>query len=761
MKTKLKSILAVALCAVGLAAFAEPDAVQLWENGPYFATCNVGAKTPQEYGYYFWWGDTVGYTNSGSAWVSVIDNTKSIQFKNTAPANTLYGADAAALADYVDANRNLKSDYDAATAHLGAPWRMMTKDELDNLVNTEYCQRVWTNEYKGVTVSGYVVKGKAGSAYENNEVFFPADGYGYGSSLSQTGSLGRYWSSTPNLGESELAWNLSFESGIFNAPGNGRYFGSSVRAVRDTPPEPPAPEGSEGNPWKVGGTDGTGDLVEAWTNGTGVLTVQGAGSVTNLADVIADWAAVKGGITAINVTSNGVTGAMAQAFAGLGDPTPVALTLPDGWQGELPDGGNWYGAKVELRDGYPLTVRNVRARQRWPWNGRVDVLCDMTGPAGAKDAIVTVKDGEKALTNFTAEVTIPEGGVLATNFVWDAMTAGLAANFKSDDVTVEVAFAPPPAAVPTDADGFDTTAENVAPYYSTTFVPGDYCIVDLTTGKVTEEKNVMSAATFNTAEYKTTKMAFRWVPAGKFKSACAWSTGYKSLVTNNVTLSAYWMAVFPVTEAQFNAVMDGATTSVKPKVSITWNDFRGGTWDSWDGTYANVPVPGAGTFVSNLNAKVAAAGCADTFDLCTSFQWERAARAGTRTDYFFSDTTAASVGDGTGTFDSLKEYAWYLDNNSPSGAKDVGQVKPNAWGLYDVYGNKYDLCLDGNVSLNGVTPGTDYVSPLNAGNPRRVGRGGCYSDYASYCSSVYRSYRQPSQSSASMGFRLVRKPMAK
>ena len=58
---KLKSILAAALCAVGLSAFAaEPDAVQLWENGPYFATCNVGANEPQGYGYFFWWGDTVG-----------------------------------------------------------------------------------------------------------------------------------------------------------------------------------------------------------------------------------------------------------------------------------------------------------------------------------------------------------------------------------------------------------------------------------------------------------------------------------------------------------------------------------------------------------------------------------------------------------------------------------------------------------------------------------------------------------------------------
>ena len=41
--------------------------VQLWEGGPYWAECNVGASSPHEYGYYFWWGDTVGYTNTGSA----------------------------------------------------------------------------------------------------------------------------------------------------------------------------------------------------------------------------------------------------------------------------------------------------------------------------------------------------------------------------------------------------------------------------------------------------------------------------------------------------------------------------------------------------------------------------------------------------------------------------------------------------------------------------------------------------------------------
>ena len=51
---------------------AEPDlgGVQLWENGPCWAECNVGATAPEESGYYFWWGDTVGYIRSGGTWMS-------------------------------------------------------------------------------------------------------------------------------------------------------------------------------------------------------------------------------------------------------------------------------------------------------------------------------------------------------------------------------------------------------------------------------------------------------------------------------------------------------------------------------------------------------------------------------------------------------------------------------------------------------------------------------------------------------------------
>lgn len=190
--------------------------------------------------------------------------------------------------------------------------------------------------------------------------------------------------------------------------------------------------GALDDPWKVGGTDSTDDLVEAWTNGTGVLTVQGAGSVTNLADVVKD------GIVAINVANATVTGAVAQAFAGLGDPEPVALTLPDGWQGEFPDeDGNWYGAKVEMT-AYPYTVRNVAFTQHWPWTDRIDVTCDLTGPAGWGDVAVTAyTNGTVKIADFTTTVTIPESGVLTTNLVGDA--SGLGDDFRSDDVTIEVA----------------------------------------------------------------------------------------------------------------------------------------------------------------------------------------------------------------------------------------------------------------------------------------------------------------------------------
>ncbi len=134
---------------------AQLGGVQLWENGPYWAECNVGATRPEEYGYYFWWGGTVGYTNTGSGWISVKDGTGISFDKYSSSADSTYWMDNSALlsAGYIDSTGNLVAAHDAATAHLGSPWRMPTADEIDALIDNcmyyhmdHHQRRVWATD---------------------------------------------------------------------------------------------------------------------------------------------------------------------------------------------------------------------------------------------------------------------------------------------------------------------------------------------------------------------------------------------------------------------------------------------------------------------------------------------------------------------------------------------------------------------------------------------------------------------------------------
>lgn len=200
--------------------------VQLWENGPYWAECNVGATKPEEYGYYFWWGDTVGYTNTGSGWISVKDGT-SISFTDSGTAASTYGKSKSALqsAGYIDSTGNLVAAHDAATAHLGAPWRMPTDAEISALTNN--CTTTWitTNGVPGRLVTG---KGN----YADRSIFLPAAGYGEDSGLFWPGSDGFHWSSTPYPVYSDDAWSFYISSGSLGRSRDYRYYGEPVRPVR-------------------------------------------------------------------------------------------------------------------------------------------------------------------------------------------------------------------------------------------------------------------------------------------------------------------------------------------------------------------------------------------------------------------------------------------------------------------------------------------------------------------------------------------------
>ena len=202
--------------------------VQLWENGPYWARCNVGATEPEECGYYFWWGDTVGYKRNASnnGWISVNDSTSFSFSGGNCPT---YGKNNSQLqsAGYIDASGNLVAAHDAATAHLGAPWRMPTDAEFSALINN--CDTEWTSRNG---VPGRLVKGRG--AYASKSIFLPAAGYGHGydSNLYNLGSYGYYWSSTPYSGNSGDAWFLDFGSGYFGRSSLPRAEGQSIRPVR-------------------------------------------------------------------------------------------------------------------------------------------------------------------------------------------------------------------------------------------------------------------------------------------------------------------------------------------------------------------------------------------------------------------------------------------------------------------------------------------------------------------------------------------------
>ncbi|ACL05058.1 protein of unknown function DUF323 [Desulfatibacillum aliphaticivorans] len=153
-------------------------------------------------------------------------------------------------------------------------------------------------------------------------------------------------------------------------------------------------------------------------------------------------------------------------------------------------------------------------------------------------------------------------------------------------------------------------------------------------------------------------------------------------------------------------------------------------------SYADVEL-----FLLKLNEKEGT----KTYRLPTEAEWEYAARAGTAAAYFFGDDASR-----------LGEYAWYYGNSKFT--NPVGRLKPNPWGLYDIYGNVFEWCQD--------YYGQDYYKDAPSVDPKgfqpdvkvkktaRVIRGGGWYSKAKFCSSAYRSNSLSPQKF--IGLRLVK-----
>lgn len=213
-------------------------------SGTLWATMNIGATAPEEYGDYFAWGEIepkesynwITYKWCNGSWNSMIKYGVMSSF------------------GVVDNKTVLDPEDDAATMNWGSEWCMPTKEQQDELRNN--CTREWT------TING--VKGCLLTSNINEAtLFLPAAGYIWNSTVSSGGSSGFYWSrnlKTTGGG----SHSLFFSSNSMSITDYSRGYGQSVRAVR-------APEG-----WGP-------QLLKGDVNGDGEVDVR---DITALIDVI-------------------------------------------------------------------------------------------------------------------------------------------------------------------------------------------------------------------------------------------------------------------------------------------------------------------------------------------------------------------------------------------------------------------------------------------------------------------------------------------
>ena len=207
------------------------EAVVLYEwvdlglpSGLKWATCNLGASKPEEFGDYYAWGETKpmdNYTGSTYKWLNG-DKNKLTKYCTTNHADYWDGAGPP------DGKTDLDPEDDAAFVRLGEGRRMPTGGEWTELMTM--CSWTWTNENG---VDGYKVTGTNG-----NSIFLPAAGFRLSTSLHGTGSIGRYWSSSLDTGDPDRARDVLFGSGHYSRGYSNRCHGFPVRPVLDSPSKP-------------------------------------------------------------------------------------------------------------------------------------------------------------------------------------------------------------------------------------------------------------------------------------------------------------------------------------------------------------------------------------------------------------------------------------------------------------------------------------------------------------------------------------------
>ena len=338
------------------------------------------------------------------------------------------------------------------------------------------------------------------------------------------------------------------------------------------------------------------------------------------------------------------------------------------------------------------TVSNVRAAQRYPWNGTIDIDYTITGSVSNLLMAIHVRNNDSGVTYVVAtnstEMTEGENRKSAWLF-------GSAYDYNTGKTTYS------PQLQTTNFSAKVTLYKRILP---THVIPTEsYYVIDISSGPnaltyPVQVMNEMPAGGW-TSEYKTSKIVLRRI----HDVGTVTISGNGCVPVDKRTVSSpYYIGVFEITEAQFKLVMGNrehpvngselfnySTSSTLP-VQI-YQSFIGGyernqfhpNYNVFRMIYCSqseidsVNI-GEQSFLGKLRAKTGL-----KFNLPTELQWEYACRA----------LTESKFNNGGDLKQDMLLLGCCKQNSLNNSVTGVGNFQPNAWGLYDMHGNAPELCL--------------------------------------------------------------------
>jgi len=371
-------------------------------------------------------------------------------------------------------------------------------------------------------------------------------------------------------------------------------------------------------------------------------------------------------------------------------------------------------------------VENIAVRQRWPWNGLVDITYDVVSDNPGVKVNIHANGRDGANNRSVRMATLTGDGVgervgpgRGYRMTWDSAKDAPALNTEDFTVSLQAVSGHPLYVVVDLSEGYSPAYPSYPVYYLDKEPDGGW-----------------------TDEYKTTKMVLRLIKPGVFMMGSPEvEVGRRDNEDlHEVTLTQYfYIGVFRVTQKQWELVMGTDPSEnkgdMRPVARVYYEDIRGSSLgNQW-------PVSDAvdsTSFMGRLRTRTPF-----KFDLPTEAQWEYASRAGTVTALNngknLSGATCINMDEvGRYTFnwhDGKGGYIYYTN---------VGLYLPNAWGLYDMHGNVLEWCLDWHSEKLGETAVTDPKGPtVPLAYNFRITRGGGYTFDATDCRSAYRGNNNP------------------